>query len=269
VIEQGDKTKTIVPDNSSSLHEEGGIAVSEKNRNAFDSQHFAGRPAKDHGPSSLPPAPGKVPPIGFNAHVDVPAQANRSAIGRTSASGEVQFEDLPAISMQNDRNEAIAPLSALRSREADAVQNLNIHSSSQISLPSQLQSRQSAISSVPEDTQKISDARFSVLPAHSERATVGLASAPAERRTESLRWRDSFPEQAEEEVSGRSPGLQHQRAEPVPKLMINRLDVQIINQPPTPPAPPPNAPARIVSGPPVDSWAKLERYQLGHLDLIF
>jgi hypothetical protein len=51
--------------------------------------------------------------------------------------------------------------------------------------------------------------------------------------------------------------------------MINRLDVQIINQPPTPPAPPPNAPARPVSAPPVDSWAKLERYQLGHLDLIF
>ncbi len=94
-----------------------------------------------------------------------------------------------------------------------------------------------------------------------EREVIVVQTLP-EQREPSVTWSPSPAPR--DEFSMARQQLPPQRQES-PKLTINRLDVQIVNQsgPPVMPLPPPPAPARRPDG-----WNNLERYHLGHLDLI-
>lgn len=99
-------------------------------------------------------------------------------------------------------------------------------------------------------------------PIEQSREVVVEHIAPGQRE-QSVIWSPS-PAPRDDFSGGRQQSPPTPRPES-PKLTINQLDVQIVNQsvPPVVQRPPP-APA-----PQLDGWENLERYHLGHLDLIF
>ncbi|HEU4435653.1 MAG TPA: hypothetical protein VFR51_19870 [Pyrinomonadaceae bacterium] len=136
----------------------------------------------------------------------------------------------------------------------------------------------------PEQTQSLepvsSSVRSEVAPEHARShrtsathrlaepvAKVPLVRTHAEETDESVTWPIPTRGKTEEPSSRSLPDSQPQHGESTPKLTINRLDVQIVNQPPAAPAPVAPAPPSVPS--PTDSWERLERHLLGRLDLIF
>lgn len=94
-----------------------------------------------------------------------------------------------------------------------------------------------------------------------EREVVVVQALPEQSET-FVTWNP--PPVQRDEFSMARPPLPSPRQES-PKLTINRLDVQIVNQSVPPMAPPPPLPA---PAPQPDGGNNLERYHLGHLDLI-
>jgi len=72
------------------------------------------------------------------------------------------------------------------------------------------------------------------------------------------------PRQIEEGLRSAARGPFQPPREEAPRLIINRLDVQVVNQPPAPAVPPtPLPPAE--PHPSVESWDNLDRHHLGHV----
>ena len=90
----------------------------------------------------------------------------------------------------------------------------------------------------------------------------GLALPRAERATEVLG--QPTPQLTESIFSQRPPYGNPASRAPAPRLMINRLDIQIVDQ-----TPPQQLVAPMRQAPQPDGAENIERYQLGHIDLIF
>jgi hypothetical protein len=199
----------------------------------------------------------------------MPARGNLVVSEKISASGDAQSKHQAAISLEADLSESVEPIRSLPLAEVPPVENLRPQRSAVPSHSAPLEPSESVIASLPELWQESPVAHFQPLQSDSIALAARVTPIPtqAERREEAA-WPTSIPEQAGEQFSRRPFGSHQPRRDAPPKLTINRLDVQIVNQSPAPTAPLPPAPSAAVRPPP-DAWEKLERHQLGHLDLIF
>jgi len=177
----------------------------------------------------------------------------------------------PVTSEHQARLDGSTPANQIAIGNSSQRRTVQPHDSSTIELrPEQTPSLESGSSSVlpalsPEH------ARFHTNPTTARRSEqvskLPVVRTHAEEIDESVTWPISTRGRTEQPSSRSLPDSQPQHGESTPKLTINRLDVQIVNQPPAAPAP--VAPAAPAVRPPTDNWERLERHLLGRLDLIF
>ena len=237
----------VVIDNSASDIEEArtDIANNEGQRRVLASPAAAVSPFDERGPS-----PNVVGPRS-RVTSNNPGQPEMTS---SRASGSVKAESIESVQLVRG---VTVPLAEDLQPQKNAVP---------LDQSPKEESRKSAPAHMPE---VVASAPSRTLDSVEPGIKVVLAQAQAEPREESLVWHPSPGAHAEERFTpaGRPqhPPYQPPREE-TPKLTINRLDVQIINQP----APPvqPSAPA-AAAAPNSDGWEYLDRYYLGHLNAIF
>jgi hypothetical protein len=227
---------------------------------------------------SVSPRPRTSLPIELDAQPERnSAEDERARIRNRSSSDESSSDNQTAIRLKLKSGESVESVQAsLRGETLMPVENSQSRTSITPRQPLQEESKQGARATEskgvstspasftqqgqfvqpPSSTDSIEDRR-QALSVHTQAQTraevfVAYAANPAQSEGRSSRGASDNQNQPPHEES--------------PKLTINRLDVQIINQSPGPALLPPRPPAPAQQQ---DTLDALDRYQLGHLNLIF
>lgn len=260
VLEQGGKTSG----NSSTAADRRRQAFRDENVEAEDSQPFADPATEELGPSFAFSRSGQAPTVRAFAKFETDQTPENRIFTRKTFAGETQVDGCSATILQVDPSVSSERPRLLPARELPAANNLPSEQSTELSQTARQQPGRRT-------SENIQPARFAQFRPRSPDAIVDdskTGPAPAETFEKSSALSPSHAMVQPAQFSERTFGPPPQRSRPAPKLTINRLDIQIVGQSPAPTVTPPAPQSPRASGPPSDHWERLERYQLGHLQLI-